>query len=61
VEDFAQSFALCARGPKSPVLAQVIEGDPTDGADKIAWFDDANRAVSQQARARCEALRALTR
>lgn len=62
VEDFAQSFALwCALGPKSPVLPQVIEGDPTDGAEKIAWFDDPDRAVGQQARARCEALRAFTR
>jgi len=62
VEDFAQSFALwCALGPTSPVLPQVIEGDPHDGADKLAWFEDPHRAVSQQARARCEALRALTR
>jgi hypothetical protein len=61
-EDFAESFALwCALGPSSPVLPQVIEGDPTDGAAKIAWFDDPNRAVGQQSRARCEALRALTR
>ena len=57
-----QDFALwCALGPKSPVLPQVIEGDPTDGAEKIAWFDDPDRAVGQQARARCEALRPLTR
>lgn len=62
VEDFAESFALwCALGPTSPLLPQVIEGDPTDGAAKIAWFEDSNRAVGQQARARCEALRAFTR
>jgi hypothetical protein len=61
-EDFAESFALwCALGPTSPVLPQVIEGEPTDGAAKLAWFDDPTHTVGQHARSRCEALRALTR
>jgi hypothetical protein len=62
VEDFAESFALwCALGPSSPLLPDFIEGDPTDGAAKLAWLDDPAHAVGQQARARCEALQAFTR
>ena len=62
VEDFAESFAMwCALGPSSPLLPDFIEGDPTDGAAKLAWFDDPARAVGMQARARCEALQAFTR
>lgn len=62
VEDFAESFAMwCALGPSSPLLPDFIEGDPTDGAAKLAWFDDPSHAVGLQARARCEALQAFTR
>lgn len=62
VEDFAESFAMwCALGPSSPLLPDFIEGDPTDGAAKLAWFDDPAHAVGVQARARCEALQAFTR
>ena len=51
----------CALGPSSPLLPDFIEGDPTDGAAKLAWFDDPAHAVGLQARARCEALQAFTR
>ncbi len=62
VEDFAESFAMwCALGPSSPLLPDFIEGDPTDGAAKLAWFDDPAHAVGLQARARCEQLQAFTR
>jgi hypothetical protein len=62
VEDVAESFALwCALGTSSPLLPDFVEGDPTDGAAKLAWFDDPAHAVGQQTRARCEALRAFTR
>jgi hypothetical protein len=62
VEDFAESFAMwCALGPSSPLLPDFIEGDPKDGAAKLAWFDDPAHAVGGQARARCEALQAFTR
>ena len=61
-EDFAESFAMwCALGPKSPLLPDFIQGDPTDGAAKIAWFDDPAHTVGLQARGRCEQLRAFTR
>ncbi len=62
VEDFAETFAMwCAIGPSSPLLPDFIEGDPTDGAAKLAWFDDPAHAVGPQSRARCEALQAFTR
>jgi hypothetical protein len=61
-EDFAESFAMwCALGPSSPLLPDFIEGDPSDGATKLAWFDDPTHAVGMQARTRCEALQAFTR
>jgi hypothetical protein len=50
----------CALGRSSPVLAEFIQGDPTDGAAKLAWFDDPAHAVGLQAGARCERLRAFT-
>ena len=62
VEDFAESFAMwCALGRSSPLLPDFIEGDPTDGAAKLAWFDDPAHTVGLQTRARCEALQAFTR
>jgi hypothetical protein len=61
-EDFAESFAMwCALGRSSPLLPDFIEGDPTDGAAKLAWFDDPAHAVGLQAGGRCEELRAFTR
>ena len=61
-EDFAESFALwCALGPSSPLLPDFIEGDPTDGAAKLTWFDDPAHTVGLQAGGRCEQLRAFTR
>jgi hypothetical protein len=60
-EDFAESFAMwCALGRSSPLLAEFIQGDPTDGVAKLAWFDDPAHAVGLQAAARCERLRAFT-
>jgi hypothetical protein len=61
-EDFAESFAMwCALGRSSPLLPDFIQGDPTDGAAKLAWFDDPAHTVGLQAGGRCEQLRAFTR
>lgn len=61
-EDFAESFGVwCAIGPGSPLLPDVIEGKPTDGAAKLAWFDRPGNRVGDASRAQCEQLRQLTR
>ncbi|MEP6629036.1 MAG: hypothetical protein ABJA89_01140, partial [Lapillicoccus sp.] len=61
-EDFAESFGVwCAVGPGSPLLPDVIQGAPTDGAKKLAWFDQPSNPLGAATRARCEQLRQLTR
>ncbi len=61
-EDFAESYGVwCAIGPGSPLLPDVIEGAPTDGAKKLAWFDQPGNPVGAATRDRCEQLRQLTR
>ena len=62
VEDFAESFAMwCALGPSSPLLPDFIEGDPTDGAAKLAWFDDPAEPWGYRRAHGARQLRALTR
>jgi hypothetical protein len=61
-EDFAETFGIwCALGPNSPLLPDVIEGDPKNGAKKLAWFDRPGNPVAAAHRAGCEQLRKLTR
>ncbi len=61
-EDFAESFGVwCAIGPGSPLLPDVIQGAPGNGAAKLAWFDQPGNPVAAATRAQCEQLRALTR
>jgi hypothetical protein len=61
-EDFAESFGVwCAIGPDSPVLPDVVQGAASNGAQKLAWFDQPDNPVAKATRARCEQLRQLTR
>lgn len=60
-EDFAESFAFwCAIGPGSPLLADVVEGDASNGHTKLAWMDDPANRVAPEQLPDCQRLRALT-
>jgi hypothetical protein len=60
-EDFAESFGIwCAIGPSSPLLPQLIEGDPSNGKAKLDWFEQ-SAEVKNDVLGGCQRLRALTR
>lgn len=62
VEDFAETFALwCAIEQGNPVRSAFIEGDPTDGASKLQWFDTGSSNFRRSMNAPCVQLRELTR
>ena len=60
-EDFAETFGIwCAIGPSSPLLPQLIEGDPSNGKAKLDWLEQ-SADVKNHVLGGCQQLRALTR
>lgn len=62
VEDFAETFGIwCAIDQDNPVRSTYVEGDPSDGGDKLRWMEKGSSTFHNAVFAGCQDLQAMTR